>query len=165
MKNKIDIKVDNILRNVSDPSYITGCRIDIQKVIFSNNINIICNIPSKSDKLTCTIIKSNTICFNYDDMIHIDSNNIRIRFALAHAFGHIALGHDVKNRVDTINNYTSCINRVEEDEANEFARKILVPRDLFDIAVLKSTNFKSLCSHFGVSEVLMKIRIDEITNT
>lgn len=163
MPSKIDKIVNRILNRYFE-EYSSRNKIVIEDIISQNGVNISYNyyIPEDIPGAYTVTTKNN---------ITIEKNNvtynlyyIRKRFALAHAFGHIVLGHDFSGKkIDIISNYSYSVESKEEREANEFARKILVPKDMFEVAVLKSPSFETICDYFGVSEVLMKIRIQEIT--
>ncbi len=59
--------------------------------------------------------------------INVTENESRQRFTMAHEIGHFVLGHQGENGV----NYRSdLINGIEERQANDFAAKLLMPKEL-----------------------------------
>lgn len=164
MSKKVDRTVNKILDSYFSESERSN--IVIEDIIRQQGIDIT-YLSYRSDGMrgSYTVATKDNIRIEYSKETY-DLYYMRKRFALAHALGHIILGHSFHSnneRCDGISNYSSVVTDIEELEANEFARKILVPRDLFDAAVLRCKNFETICDYFDVSEVLMKMRIAEIT--
>lgn len=161
-------KVDNVVNYVLESYFINAktSTIVVEDIIKQQGVNIKClSYLDEGMKHAYTVTNKDSISIEYSKETY-NLYYVRKRFALVHALGHIMLGHSLlpyDDRCDIISNYSSSVTDVEEQEANEFARKILVPKDLFDAAVLKCSNFEELCDFFNVSEVLMKLRISEIT--
>lgn len=87
---------------------------------------------------------------------------MRVRFCAAHALGHFLLGHNMPpDKCCTVENFGLYGDQVELD-ANEFARKILVPTDAFNMVAVKGHSFDEISRIFNVSEVLLKKRLEEI---
>lgn len=91
---------------------------------------------------------------------------LRQRYALAHAIGHVVLGHLVKYAeiVDTVDSFSLKGSKLEEQEANGFATQLLIPRILLDHLIFKKnmTSITALSKALLVSEVAVKYRLDHI---
>lgn len=91
----------------------------------------------------------------------------RRRFTVAHEIGHFALGHlkpgATKCR-DFTSNFSSHSVNLEEREANSFAAQLLMPAKVVKFMVTENgiTNFQVLAEKFGVSQVAMKYRLNNM---
>jgi len=84
----------------------------------------------------------------------------RIRFTLMHEVGHIYLGHltDFESTTLYQNSLTIQENRVLENEANAFARNVLVPVPMY--FGIKDKSVSNISSYFGITETAARTRID-----
>lgn len=92
---------------------------------------------------------------------------VRQRFTIAHEIGHYALGHlgggTTKFR-DPASHFSSSTHKVEEREANRFAANLLMPAAAVKFAVERRNihNIDALADLFGVSQVAMKYRLENL---
>lgn len=96
-----------------------------------------------------------------------EQNVIRKRYAIAHALGHIALGHlskDNSSILETADNYHTTQDSAQEQQANDFALKLLMPEDAVNWAVQDGRwrSLDLLSSLFGVSTAAMAHRLKQL---
>lgn len=94
-----------------------------------------------------------------------DLSGTALRFLLAHAVGHFALGHILPDSQDglaeTSANFKAESASLSERQANEFASELLMPQAGLDYAISRKgyTRLGALAQLFGVSEVALKARL------
>lgn len=84
------------------------------------------------------------------------------RFALAHAIGHLALGHVGDGSLSCCRtDFRSNNIDPREAQANRFALDLLIPRRILEYAIAQKgiTDVRELSSLFGVSEVAMAVQL------
>ncbi|MFT9365907.1 MAG: ImmA/IrrE family metallo-endopeptidase [Gluconobacter sp.] len=88
----------------------------------------------------------------------------RVRFTLAHELGHHFLGHNEKMHRDTTKQFNIYNFDPRESAANSFAAKILMPAQYVKVLIenKKIVDLKELAKIFRVSEVAMKIRLENL---
>lgn len=88
----------------------------------------------------------------------------RVRFTLAHELGHHFLGHNTESFRDTTRNFN--INNFDprETAANNFAARLLMPAQYVKVLVedKRITDVRELATIFSVSELAMKIRLQNL---
>lgn len=89
----------------------------------------------------------------------------RIRFTIAHEFGHYILGHPTTINTDPLNNGKSRYDR----EADRFAEEILMPAKRFELSYIyylkgvgDSYKPRSLARIYGVSRQAARLRIERL---
>lgn len=104
-----------------------------------------------------SIYTGNNYAIAYNDKI---STTQRIYFTKLHEIGHIYLGHfkDFEATILNRSNLTDCEYKVLENEANCFARNILLPASL--ILELKIVNKQVLSSMFDITLPAVKARLE-----
>ncbi|MCX7022441.1 MAG: ImmA/IrrE family metallo-endopeptidase [bacterium] len=137
----------------------------------------------------CIILNRNELCVNWKRYMD-DRNENRLRFTFAHELGHFVLHRSILEELSlqTIDDYLEFLD-AEQDEAylrfefqaNEFAGRLLVPRDLLkerldklissipsdqrplvadNIEYFKELASKKICGEFGVSPMVIAIRLE-----
>ena len=102
---------------------------------------------------------------NENQLIIVNSseNYLRQRFTIAHELGHHFLNH--KNTPPDIKEhfFKFSFDKIEQ-EANEFAKDLLIPSLTVNAAIKvhKISNIDDLAYLFGVSKLLMKIRLTDL---
>nr|WP_282560224.1 ImmA/IrrE family metallo-endopeptidase [Motilimonas cestriensis] len=93
----------------------------------------------------------------------------RQRFALAHGIGHLVLGHVISAAPRLVDgedgrHYSASNSSQMEQEANNFAMQLLMPKDAIDYVINqeKVNNINYLAVKFGVSEVAMHARLKNL---
>lgn len=143
---KIIAKIPTLhTRPYSKLAWLFGCKVDeVDDIIGSENGGALWSRPPKGDFILA-----------YDD---ISSNWQRMRFTVAHELGHFFLGHyDFNNNPGIIvdgklelSDHESYV--VYEQEANYFAKRLLVPTPvLMDVNSQMTVDSYSLSSIFQVS--------------
>lgn len=145
-------------RPYSKLAWLFGCKVDeVDDIIGSKNGGALWNRPPKGDFILA-----------YDD---VSSNWQRMRFTIAHELGHFFLGHyDFENSSDIIvdgklglSDHESYV--VYEQEANYFAKRLLVPTPvLMDVNSKMPVDSYSLSSIFQVSLECSKYIIKGVNN-
>ena len=89
-----------------------------------------------------------------------------LRYLLAHAVGHFAMGHLAAESTDGITETSANFKaegatQQQEQQANEFAAELLMPQAVLDYAISRKgyTRLGELAQLFGVSAVAMKARL------
>lgn len=105
--------------------------------------------------------KSPVIYYNADEA------PVRQRFTIAHEIGHYALGHlgsGVTKFRDPASHFSSGAVKIEEREANRFAANLLMPAGPLKFAIEHGglLSISSLAETFGVSQVAMKYRLENL---
>lgn len=154
--------IDKIVRTTLDWYWDGNFPVDINTI--SKLSGVVPVVHYEEEECVETRIQYNTV------MPSVTTANIttsiplpmRTRFCTAHALGHVLLGHDIpSDKCCTVENFGLYGNKDELD-ANEFARKILVPKYAVQMVALKGYSFDAMCKLFIVSEVLLKKRMEEI---
>ncbi|NLY20708.1 MAG: ImmA/IrrE family metallo-endopeptidase [Tissierellia bacterium] len=101
-----------------------------------------------------SVYRDNEYYIFYNASIHEN----RIRFTLAHEIGHIVLNHHVEFNCEII--LDNSVGSYIEDEANIFARNLLIPNQL--VSEIEYKSVKILASYFKVSEVAMATRLNTL---
>lgn len=135
---------------------ITAFPVDIKDLINKHNIILTQNTEAKpilekvgisEIKDACALrLKENYIIYNPD------THPQRLRFSLAHEFGHIILGHIKKNSI------TPEKTEYNEEQANIFASRILAPAIVGKIENLDTKH--KIMEFFGISEESAAIRLE-----
>lgn len=88
----------------------------------------------------------------------------RVRFTLMHEIGHIYLNHlvDFEATILRRNSLTKDENQALENEANAFARNVLVPTVMLDYLTDKSV--KNISTTFGITSAAAKARLSFYLN-
>lgn len=94
-------------------------------------------------------------------------DELRRRFAIAHAIGHKLLGHSSETLICGAGCFSKNIINNQERLANQFALELLIPTRsleyLVNVVGVPGTNkVQSLSRIFGVSEVAVYIRLKQI---
>lgn len=90
-----------------------------------------------------------------------------LRYLLAHAVGHFALGHlapeSLEGLTETSANFKAEGASLSERQAHEFAGELLMPQAVLDYAIARKgyTTLGPLAQLFGVSEVAMRARLTQ----
>ncbi|HUT98207.1 MAG TPA: ImmA/IrrE family metallo-endopeptidase [bacterium] len=137
----------------------------------------------------CIIVSRNELCVSLNRYLD-DRNENRLRFTFAHELGHFILHRSILEELSlqTIDDYLEFLD-AEQDEAylrfefqaNEFAGRLLVPRDLLqerfeklissipsdqrafvadNLDYLKTVASEKICVEFGVSPRVIAIRLE-----
>lgn len=174
------MNINKTVKSILDDHWDGNVPVDIVSIINKKGIVIYPlqnNYFGSGSNLETNIGRANTIYSTFYQYAQMSKPTLfssystvvayqRARFALAHAFGHIVLGHIDMTGVKQCGLFHYSLNVVDtqERQANEFARKILIPKDVFEFAALKADSFIDLAQMFEVSEVCMKARMDELIN-
>ena len=97
----------------------------------------------------------------------LNTNSMRQRFAIAHAMGHILLGHKLPEngvREETAQNFHTAVSNPEETAANNVAGSLLVPKMalIYFMDEKRVTSVKNLAAIFGVSTTLVTHRLEQL---
>lgn len=89
---------------------------------------------------------------------------LRMRFAVAHAIGHVVMGHlgPGGTHSDSLDHFHSDVRSPIERAANEFALELLIPEDALDVVLRKSNRMAEIATLFCVSEVALSIRMKNL---
>lgn len=92
---------------------------------------------------------------------------VKKRYAIAHALGHIALGHLSKTNAsieETATSYYDNTPSKEDQKANQFATELLLPEDCLEWAIRdgKSRSLAELSALFVVSTAAMAHRLSAL---
>lgn len=91
---------------------------------------------------------------------------LRQRFAIAHALGHLVLGHLEPNEshTDTAASYSSSAARIADRQANAFALALLAPeRPLrYGIGTGRLSSVEALSTTFGLSQAAIRQRLQDL---
>lgn len=103
-----------------------------------------------------TQLDDTNYCIAYNDEKQLGD---RKRFTLMHEIGHIYLGHLVDFEATRLyrGSLTKQENRILENEANAFARNVLVPTTL--LRQLKNKNALNISKQFGITYAAAKTRL------
>ena len=97
----------------------------------------------------------------------LNTNSMRQRFAIAHAMGHILLGHGLPEngvREETAQNFHTAVSNPEETAANNVAGALLVPKMalIYFMDEKRVTSVTDLAVIFGVSTTLVTHRLEQL---
>ena len=150
---------------------ITSYPIDVEKIIYENKWGLT-PYSLLMEYFNCdrqTVIRclrsedgyTQLDCDNYSIAYNDDPTlGERKRFTLMHEVGHIYLNHLLDFDITLL--YRGSLsqeeNQVLENEANAFARNVLVPTSVFEH--LKDKNIKNISYHFGISPTAAQTRLD-----
>jgi Zn-dependent peptidase ImmA (M78 family) len=90
-----------------------------------------------------------------------DESFLRKRFAVAHALGHVVLGHGPVAE-DTVSSFSADHKDPHEAEANQFAMAVLMPGKAVRALTQKIYDVDDLAAACGVSRVAMVRRLVEV---
>ena len=124
---------------------------------FKCNLAIVARCLGSGDGYTVYNDSNFTIAYN-----DVSKPEGRVRFTLMHEIGHIYLGHltDFNKTQIRRNELSRGEYRVLENEANAFARNVLIPTVILRETLKAEPTVEQLAELFGVTESAVNARLD-----
>lgn len=152
------VKAQDVLR-----SYWDGrIPVDLFALARALGVNIVGGLEAEEEGAgLCAVVSCDTV----SPKVRLSSSalELRRRFALAHAIGHVCLRHqgDFYDRIAT---YSVTERDSAEAACNRFAMELLMPESAIKNLIVKRnvTDLRRLAQLFAVSEVAMRYRLQRL---